>query len=201
MELQNDFGYVLILYYSSRGHVRLLAEQVAIGVESLEMEARIRTVPKISAVCESTESDIPEDGYVYCTNEDLKNCSGLMIGSPTRFGTMSASLKYFLESSSSTWIEGSLVDKPAGVFTSSSSLHGGQESTLLSMMLPLLHHGMIICGIPYTEAALSRTKTGGSPYGSSHVEGPNLSEEEKKICRAHGKRIALLSCNLHNLKK
>ena len=163
------------------------------------MEARIRTVPRISSVCESTESDIPDDGDIYCTIEDLKNCAGLMVGSPTRFGTMSASLKYFLESSSSLWIEGSLVDKPAGVFTSSSSFHGGQESTLLSMMLPLLHHGMIISGIPYTEGALSKTKTGGSPYGSSHVEGSALSEDEKKICKAHGKRIAVLSKSLRNL--
>ena len=169
MQSRDDFGYILILYYSSHGHVKSLAEQISIGVESCEMEARIRTVPRISSVCESIESDIPDDGDIYCTIEDLKNCAGLMVGSPTRFGTMSASLKYFLESSSSLWLEGSLVDKPAGVFTSSSSFHGGQESTLLSMMLPLLHHGMIISGIPYTEGALSKTKTGGSPYGSSHV--------------------------------
>ena len=200
MQSRDDFGYILILYYSSHGHVKLLAEQISIGVESCEMEARIRTVPRISSVCESTESDIPDDGDIYCTIEDLKNCAGLMVGSPTRFGTMSASLKYFLESSSSLWIEGSLVDKPAGVFTSSSSFHGGQESTLLSMMLPLLHHGMIISGIPYTEGALSKTKTGGSPYGSSHVEGSALSEDEKKICKAHGKRIAVLSKSLRNLK-
>ena len=200
MQSRDDFGYILILYYSSHGHVKLLAEQISIGVESCEMEARIRTVPRISSVCESTESDIPDDGDIYCTIEDLKNCAGLMVGSPTRFGTMSASLKYFLESSSSLWIEGSLVDKPAGVFTSSSSFHGGQESTLLSMMLPLLHHGMIISGIPYTEGALSKTKTGGSPYGSSHVEGSALSEDEKKICIAHGKRIAVLSKSLRNLK-
>ena len=200
MQSRDDFGYILILYYSSHGHVKLLAEQISIGVESCKMEARIRTVPRISSVCESTESDIPDDGDIYCTIEDLKNCAGLMVGSPTRFGTMSASLKYFLESSSSLWIEGSLVDKPAGVFTSSSSFHGGQESTLLSMMLPLLHHGMIISGIPYTEGALSKTKTGGSPYGSSHVEGSALSEDEKKICKAHGKRIAVLSKSLRNLK-
>ena len=200
MQSRDDFGYILILYYSSHGHVKWLAEQISIGVESCEMEARIRTVPRISSVCESTESDIPDDGDIYCTIEDLKNCAGLMVGSPTRFGTMSASLKYFLESSSSLWLEGSLVDKPAGVFTSSSSFHGGQESTLLSMMLPLLHHGMIISGIPYTEGALSKTKTGGSPYGSSHVEGSALSEDEKKICKAHGKRIAVLSKSLRNLK-
>ena len=200
MQSRDDFDYILILYYSSHGHVKLLAEQISIGVESCEMEARIRTVPRISSVCESTESDIPDDGDIYCTIEDLKNCAGLMVGSPTRFGTMSASLKYFLESSSSLWLEGSLVDKPAGVFTSSSSFHGGQESTLLSMMLPLLHHGMIISGIPYTEGALSKTKTGGSPYGSSHVEGSALSEDEKKICKAHGKRIAVLSKSLRNLK-
>ena len=200
MQSRDDFGYILILYYSSHGHVKLLAEQISIGVESCKMEARIRTVPRISSVCESTESDIPDDGDIYCTIEDLKNCAGLMVGSPTRFGTMSASLKYFLESSSSLWLEGSLVDKPAGVFTSSSSFHGGQESTLLSMMLPLLHHGMIISGIPYTEGALSKTKTGGSPYGSSHVEGSALSEDEKKICKAHGKRIAVLSKSLRNLK-
>ena len=199
MQSRDDFSYILILYYSSHGHVKSLAEQISIGVESCEMEARIRTVPRISSVCESTESDIPDDGDIYCTIEDLKNCAGLMVGSPTRFGTMSASLKYFLESSSSLWLKGSLVNKPAGVFTSSSSFHGGQESTLLSMMLPLLHHGMIISGIPYTEGALSKTKTGGSPYGSSHVEGSALSEDEKKICKAHGKRIAVLSKSLRNL--
>ena len=196
MKTEKKNPYVLILYYSSGGHVKKLANQIALGVESAGVPAILRTVPKISTVCESTENDIPEHGDIYCTNEELKDCSGLLLGSPTRFGTMAGPLKYFLESSSNLWLEGSLVNKPAGVFTSSSSLHGGQESTLLSMMLPLLHHGMMICGVPYSESSLSQTQTGGSPYGSSHFENTSLSEEEKKICRAHGRRIALISSKM-----
>lgn len=188
--------YILVLYYSRHGHVKMLAEQIALGIESAGLEARLRTVPPVSTVCEATEQDIPAEGDLYCTEEDLAHCSGLLLGSPTRFGNMAAPLKYFLDGTAGLWMNGSLVDKPAGVFTSTSSLHGGQETTLLSMMLPLLHQGMLYAGIPYAEPALSKTTTGGTPYGASHVEAESLSEDEIKICRAQGKRIAQLSTRL-----
>ena len=188
--------YILVLYYSRHGHVKMLAEQIALGIESAGLEARLRTVPPVSTVCEATEQDIPAEGDLYCTEEDLAHCSGLLLGSPTRFGNMAAPLKYFLDGTAGLWMNGSLVDKPAGVFTSTSSLHGGQESTLLSMMLPLLHQGMLYAGIPYAEPALSKTIAGGTPYGASHVEAESLSEDEIKICRAQGKRIAQLSTRL-----
>ena len=188
--------YILVLYYSRHGHVKMLAEQIALGIESAGLEARLRTVPAVSTVCEATAQDIPAEGDLYCTEEDLAHCSGLLLGSPTRFGNMAAPLKYFLDGTAGLWMNGSLVDKPAGVFTSTSSLHGGQESTLLSMMLPLLHQGMLYAGIPYAEPALSKTTTGGTPYGASHVEAESLSEDEIKICRAQGKRIAQLSTRL-----
>jgi NAD(P)H dehydrogenase (quinone) len=194
---QNNLDtYVLILYYSRNGHVKMLAEQIAQGVEMAGIEARLRTVPSVSTVCESTAQSIPESGDIYCTEDDLANCSGLLIGSPTRFGNMAAPLKYFLDGTGSLWASGALIGKPAGAFTSSSSIHGGQESTLLSMMIPLMHHGMLIAGIPYSEAALSSTQKGGTPYGASHVENDCLSDEEQKICQTQGKRLAELAKKL-----
>jgi len=190
--------YVLVLYYSRNGHVKMLAEQIAQGVEMAGVEARLRTVPSVSTVCESTEQSIPESGDIYCTEDDLANCSGLLIGSPTRFGNMAAPLKYFLDGTGGLWASGALIGKPAGVFTSTSSMHGGQEATLLSMMTPLLHHGMLIAGIPYSESALTSTQRGGTPYGSSHVESDSLTNDEQNICRAQGKRIAQLATTLKN---
>jgi NAD(P)H dehydrogenase (quinone) len=192
----NQEHYVLIVYYSRNGHVKMLAEQVAQGVEMAGVEARLRTIPSVSAVCESTEKTIPDSGDIYCTEDDLANCSGLLIGSPTRFGNMAAPLKYFLDNTGSLWASGALIGKPAGVFTSTSSMHGGQEATLLSMMTPLMHHGMLIAGIPYSESALTRTQKGGTPYGASHVESDELSTDEKNLCHAHGKRIAQLATAL-----
>ena len=188
--------YILVLYYSRKGHVKMLAEQIAQGIESTGIEARLRTVPAISPIYESTGTEIPETGDIYCSEDDIANCSGLLIGSPTRFGNMAAPLKHFLDSTGNLWINGSLINKPAGVFTSSSSLHGGQESTLLTMMLPLLHQGMLVAGVPYSENALTTTNSGGTPYGASHVEKDSLTEEEKKICRSQGKRIAELATKL-----
>ena len=188
--------YVLVLYYSRNGHVKMLADQIALGIESAGLEARLRTVPAVSAVCEATETDIPADGDIYCTEDDLANCSGLMLGSPTRFGNMAAPLKYFIDSTAGLWMNGSLINKPAGVFTSTSSLHGGQESTLLTMMLPLLHQGMLLAGLPYSEAALTSTKTGGTPSRAPHLAASDLSEEETQLTQAHGKRIAALATAL-----
>lgn len=193
--------YILVLYYSHQGSVANMAAQVARGVESIDgMSALIRTVPKVSTVTEATEPDIPAQGAVYCTQDELANCSGLALGSPTRFGNMSAPMKYFLDGTAAQWASGSLVDKPAGVFTSTSSMHGGQESTLLSMLLPLIHHGMLYCGLPYTEGALNETTTGGTPYGPSHVSGGNgnqaLSAHEATLCQALGKRLAQTALKL-----
>lgn len=194
---QNNLDtYVLILYYSRNGHVKMLAEQIAQGVEMAGIEARLRTVPSVSTVCESIAQSIPDSGDIYCTEDDLANCSGLLIGSPTRFGNMAAPLKYFLDGTGSLWASGALIGKPAGAFTSSSSIHGGQESTLLSMMIPLMHHGMLIAGVPYSESALSSTQKGGTPYGASHVEDGCLTDEEQKICQAQGKRLAELATKL-----
>jgi NAD(P)H dehydrogenase (quinone) len=190
--------YILILYYSRNGHVKMLAEQLAQGVEMAGMEARLRTVPSVSAEVEATAESIPEKGDLYCTQEDLANCNGLLLGSPTRFGNMAAPLKYFLDNTGSLWASGALIDKPAGVFTSSSSIHGGQETTLLSMMIPLIHHGMLIAGIPYSESALSSTQKGGTPYGASHVEANQLTSDEQAICQSQGKRIASLALQLLN---
>lgn len=186
---------ILILYYSKHGHVALMAQKIARGIEQVpNCQARIRTVPPVSTVCEATTHEIPDAGPPYVSLADLQNCAGLALGSPTRFGNMAAPLKYFLEQTSGLWLSGELVGKPAAVFTSASSLHGGQESTLLSMMLPLLHHGMLILGLPYTEADLLTTRTGGSPYGATHLAGTDnknpLSEEEQKLCIALGKRLA-----------
>lgn len=188
--------YILVLYYSRNGHVKMLADQIALGIESAGMEAKLRTVPAVSTVCEASEEKIPASGNIYCTDDDLANCAGLLLGSPTRFGNMAAPLKYFLDGTAGLWMNGALINKPAGAFTSTSSLHGGQESTLLTMMVPLLHHGMVFVGVPYSEAALSATKSGGTPYGSTHVEDDSLSVEEGKICQTHGKRIALLATRL-----
>ena len=193
--------YVLVLYYSRGGTTEKMAQAIAQGVEMVSgIEARIRTVPAISTNCEATESSIPSEGAIYCTEDDLKHCSGLIMGSPTRFGNMAAPLKYFIDSTSNLWLTGKLVNKPAGVFTATSSLHGGQETTLMSMALPLIHHGMVFCGIPYTESALLHTEAGGTPYGASHWSGNEgeriLSEHELKLCQAQGKRIATLGLAL-----
>ncbi|MDB9949029.1 NAD(P)H:quinone oxidoreductase [Porticoccaceae bacterium] len=190
-------SYVLVLYYSRNGHVKKLAEEIAQGVESAGMEARLRTVPAVSTVCEATAEDIPSSGDIYCTEQDLANCSGLLMGSPTRFGNMAAPLKYFIDGTAGLWANGSLINKPAGVFTSTSSLHGGQETTLLSMMVPLLHQGMLLTGIPYSEPSLHSTSSGGTPYGASHVEAENLSIDEISLCRAQGKRVAQLAAQLN----
>lgn len=194
-------SYILILYYSRYGATAEMANYVARGVGEIpELEARIRTVPPVSPVTEAVEDNIPASGPPYVTLEDLKNCAGLILGSPTRFGNMAAPLKYFLDSTSSLWISGELVGKPAGVFTSTSSLHGGQEATLLSMMIPLIHQGMLIMGIPYTESDLITTKSGGTPYGPSHLAGIDsknpLTEEEKRLCKALGKRVAEVAWKL-----
>ncbi|MEE9351052.1 MAG: NAD(P)H:quinone oxidoreductase [Thiotrichaceae bacterium] len=190
--------HVLVLYYSRHGATQKMAQLIARGVESISgVEAKIRTVPEVSEVCESIAESIPDSGAPYVTLEELANCNALALGSPTRFGNMAAPLKYFLEKTTEHWFSGALVDKPAGVFTSTSSLHGGQESTLLSMMIPLLHQGMIIVGLPYTESDLLTTTTGGTPYGPSHVSGSDgalpISEEEKILCLAFGKRLAKLA--------
>lgn len=192
---------VLVLYYSRSGSTAEMARLIARGVESVEgAEAVLRTVPEISETCEATEAKVPSEGAPYVTLDELKNSDALALGSPTRFGNMAAPLKYFLEKTSGQWLSGSLVGKPAGVFTSTSSLHGGQEATLLSMMIPLLHHGMVISGLPYTESELLTTTTGGTPYGASHVSGADsnlpLSEDEKALCKALGKRLALLAGKL-----
>ena len=175
-----------------------MARQVARGVEQVRgMSARIRTVPRVSALSEATAGSIPDSGPPYASLDDLCGCAGLALGSPTRFGNMAAPLKYFLDSSSSLWLEGALIDKPAAVFTSTSSLHGGQEATLLSMMLPLLHHGMLITGLPYSEADLLTTRSGGTPYGPSHLAGTDsklpLTDEETNLCHALGRRLATIA--------
>ncbi|WP_028489143.1 NAD(P)H:quinone oxidoreductase [Thiothrix lacustris] len=192
---------ILILYYSRHGSVSQMAQYIARGVESVPAsEAYLRSVPEISEVCEAVADTVPDSGAPYVTLDDLKTCDALALGSPGRFGNMAAPLKYFLEKTSSLWLSGTLMGKPAGVFTSTSSLHGGQESTLLSMMLPLLHHGMIISGLPYTEADLISTQSGGTPYGPSHVSGSDsarpLTDEEKRLCTALGKRLATLAHKL-----
>ena len=193
-------SYALILYYSRQGATAGLAQQIAIGVEAGGLEARLRTVPAVTATCESTTPAIPAQGPPYATLDDLRDCQALALGSPTRFGQMSAALQRYWEGTSELWLAGALSDKPAAVFTSSSSLHGGQESTLLSMLVPLLHHGMLITGLPYTEPALTTTTTGGTPYGASHVAGPQndhlLSHDETALCRALGQRLARIAARL-----
>lgn len=185
---------VLVLYYSRHGSTRELARQIARGVASQrDCEAVLRTIPAVSAVCEATEAEIPDDGPPYASLEDLAGCDGLVLGSPTRFGNMAAPLKYFLDGTSGLWLQGALAGKPFGVFTSTASLHGGQETTLLSMALPLLHHGMLWCGLPYTQADVTSTRTGGTPYGASHFapDGETaLSSEEIRMAQALGARVA-----------
>ncbi len=186
---------VLVLYYSRYGATEAMAREVSRGVDSVSgCAARLRTVPAVSASTEATASPVPEDGPPYVTTDDLAECCGLVMGSPTRFGNMAAALKYFLDSTGGSWAKGSLIGKPAGVFTSTSSLHGGNESTLLAMALPLLHHGMFYVGLPYSLPELSTTTTGGTPYGASHVtfnkQPDTLSDDEKRLAVALGERVA-----------
>lgn len=196
----NPPPYVLILYYSRNGSTRKLAKIIARGVEhSGTVAARLRTVPSVSPDIEASQPEIPVSGDLYCSEDDLRHCSALVLGSPTRFGNMAAALKYFIDGTASQWVTGELIGKPAGVFTSTSSLHGGQESTLLSMMLPLLHHGMLICGIPYSEQGLHTTRSGGTPYGPSHFaadDKTDLSDEEHALAFQFGLRIAKLAGKL-----
>nr|WP_276583776.1 NAD(P)H:quinone oxidoreductase [Pseudomonas sp. RIT-PI-AD] len=184
----------MVLYYSRHGATAEMARHIARGIEQAGLEARLRTVPAISAECEAVAPAIPEEGATYASLDDLKRCAGLALGSPTRFGNMAAPLKYFLDGTSSLWLTGELVGKPAGVFTSTASLHGGQETTLLSMLLPLLHHGMLVTGLPYSESALLETQGGGTPYGPSHHAGADgkraLDAHEIALCRALGLRLA-----------
>lgn len=195
---------ILVLYYSRHGATRELARAIAQGVDSVPgARARLRTVPPVSAVCEATAPEIPSDGPPYAENRDLQECAGLALGSPTRFGNMAAPMKYFLDGTSAEWLSGALSGKPGCVFTSTGSPHGGQESTLLSMMLPLLHHGMLILGIPYSESALTTTTGGGTPYGASHLSYqkdpvPALKETEKALAVALGARLARAALTLQN---
>jgi len=186
---------ILVLYYSRKGATEALAREVCQGVDSIDsMSARLRTVAPVSTVAEATKDAIPDQGPPYASVRDLIECNGLVMGSPTHFGNMAAPLKYFLDGTVSEWLAGAVSGKPAGVFTSTSSIHGGQESTLLTMAVPLLHHGMLLIGLPYTEAALSATTTGGTPYGASHVswnrDNDALSDDEKELARALGRRVA-----------
>jgi NAD(P)H dehydrogenase (quinone) len=186
---------ILVLYYSRHGSTRKLAELIAQGIESVPgCDARLRTVPAVSTVTEATAPDVPSDGAPYVELQDLRDCAALALGSPTRFGNMAAAMKYFWDGTSAEWLSGTLADKPAAVFTSTGSLHGGQESTLLTMMVPLLHHGMLVMGIPYTQPELMTTASGGSPYGASHWSGLDgkkpVTDDEKKLAVALGRRLA-----------
>ena len=189
---------ILVLYYSRTGAVAKLAEYIAEGINAEQgVRAKVRTVAPVVADIQGTLNSVPDDGPLYCDLDDLRNCDGLMLGSPTRFGNMAAPLKHFIDSTGALWASGDLIGKPASVFTSSSSLHGGNESTLLSMMLPLLHHGMLIQGIPYSEAGLHSTRAGGSPYGASHIsfgnnQGPEINEQEIALAKSSGRRMARL---------
>jgi NAD(P)H dehydrogenase (quinone) len=191
---------ILILYYSRQGSTAALARQICRGVEAVAgMRARLRTVPPVAPSTQRLDPAVPEAGPPYATHEDLQECEGLILGSPTRFGNMAAPLKFFLDGTSALWVSGALVDKPAAVFTSTSSMHGGQESTLLSMMIPLLHHGMILVGLPFTERGLNETRAGGTPYGASHTAGnahAELSAIESELARALGARVATLASRL-----
>ncbi len=186
---------ILVLYYSQGGAVREMANLIARGIESVaDVKARIRTVPKVSANCEATEPDVPAKGAPYVELQDLEACIGVALGSPTRFGNMAAPMKYFLDSTAGLWLKGALIGKPGCVFTSTGSMHGGNETTLITMMLPLMHHGMMIVGLPYSEPQLSSTQSGGTPYGASHIGGSMddqpMTDDEKKLCIALGKRLA-----------
>ncbi len=199
--MSEQLPYILVLYYSRTGQTAEMASQIARGVaRESGIEARVRTVPLVSPDTDSSLPPVPDQGAPYATTEDLANCSGLAIGSPTRFGNMAAALKYFLDGTGDLWLNGRLAGKPAGAFTSTGSLHGGQEATLLTMLIPLLHHGMVLCGIPYTEKALSQTQTGGTPYGPSHWAGTGeqqpVSEDEKALCQSFGQRLAQLARKL-----
>lgn len=190
--------YVLVLYYSRGGATAAMAEQVARGVEHVRgVRAMLRTVPPVSATSEQVDDEIPGEGPLYCELAELRDCAGLLLGSPTRFGNMAAPLKYFLDQTSALWLSGAMIDKPAGVFTSTASLHGGQESTLLSMLLPLMHHGMLIAGLPYSESGLMTSVSGGTPYGASHWGGHDnsraLDDAEARLCRALGTRVARIA--------
>lgn len=192
---------ILVLYYSQSGSVKELAQLIARGIGEVHgVAARIRTVPKVSAVSEQVAPEVPDSGAPYAELKDLEECIGVALGSPTRFGNMAASLRYFLDGTSELWLRGALSGKPAAVFTSTASMHGGQETTLLSMMFPLLHHGMLIAGIPYTEAELVSTRSGGTPYGASHLSGiagdKPITEEERKLCLALGRRLAEIALKL-----
>ena len=189
---------VLVLYYSQGGTTAEMADFVARGVEEIEgMQARVRTVPYVSTVAEAKESDIPAEGPPYASLQDLEECQGLVLGSPTHFGNMAAAMKYFIDSTGPLWMSKALINKPAAVFTATASMHGGQESTLLSMMLPLMHQGMILVGLPYSEQALMQTSSGGSPYGASRLTSDEvnlqLTDDEKELCKALGKRVALVA--------
>lgn len=193
--------YILVLYYSVHGAVKTMAEQIALGVDSVNgIEARVRTVPAVSSVCESSEDTVPEQGAPYASQDDLAQCAGLALGCATRFGNVSAAMKYFLDDSIAAWFNGDLIGKPASVYTSTASLHGGQETTLTSMMTPLLHHGMLIVGIPYAENELNSTRSGGTPYGATHVtfgdHNTPLSAEEIALCQKQGKRLATIALQL-----
>ena len=193
--------FILILYYSKTGSVAQLAQYIARGVGLVDgIEARLRTVPEVSSTCEAVDPNVPETGAPYVTLEELRQCAGLALGSPTRFGNMAAPLKYFFDNTTSLWFSGDLINKPACVFSSTASMHGGQETTLTSMMLPLLHHGMLIVGLPYSEPALSQTKSGGTPYGVTHVAGAKndnpLSDDEVLLAKHMGQRLAKLALKL-----
>ena len=192
---------ILVLYYSQHGSTQALAQAIARGIESVPgAQARLRTVPKVATVTQTATPPVPDAGAPYVELNDLNECIGLALGSPTRFGNMAAPMKYFLDGTAALWMQGALVGKPAAVFTSTTTMHGGQESTLLSMMLPLLHHGMLLTGIPYTEAELTSTISGGTPYGASHVSGNNsstqLTDAERKLAFALGKRLASTALKL-----
>ena len=193
---------VLILYYSRHGATQAMANNIALGVEKSGLEARLRCVPEVSSNITNDQDFVPHSGDPYVAKQDLEDCCALALGSPTRFGNMAAPLKYFLDDTSAQWLAGTLESKPACVFTSTSSMHGGQESTLLTMMIPLLHHGMVLCGLPYSNPELHTTLSGGSPYGATHLaQGDNretLTTEEQKLCIAQGKRLAELAAKLDN---
>ena len=198
--------YVLILYYSRHGATCAMAERLAAGVESVRgVEARLRTVPPVSPTCEAVDPEIPEEGAIYASLDDLRHCAGLAIGSPTRFGNMAAPLKHFLDGTSELWLGGALIDRPATAFTSTSSLHGGQEATLLTMLVPLLHHGMVYAGLPYSETELMATTGGGTPYGASHLAGKRsdrpLDDEERSLAHAQGRRLARLALALAAMRE
>ena len=194
---------ILVLYYSRFGNTARMAREVAHGIDAVAgASARLRTVPAVSTVCEASEDAIPTEGPPYASHDDLGDCAGLALGSPTRFGNMAAALKYFLDGTGDHWASGTLIGKPAAVFTSTASLHGGQETTLISMALPLLHHGMLYLGLPYSEPELTSTTSGGTPYGASHTAGADaqtdLTEAEKKLCNALGRRLAEVTLKLQD---